>query len=70
MNSVSMIFKNSVEWYERLIIIRHRLSCFSIFQLLDKLEYQMEGTTMEGIIPSLYQGQYVVGDIHFLSFFE
>jgi len=27
--------------------------------LLDKLESKMEGTTMEGIIPSLFQGQYV-----------
>jgi hypothetical protein len=33
---------------------------FHIFQLLDKLESKMEGTTMEGIIPSLFQGQYVV----------
>ncbi|CAF4696365.1 unnamed protein product, partial [Rotaria magnacalcarata] len=28
--------------------------------LLDKLESKMEGTTMEGVIPSLFQGQYVV----------
>ncbi|CAF4297481.1 unnamed protein product [Rotaria socialis] len=27
--------------------------------LLDKLESKMEGTTMEGVIPSLFQGQYV-----------
>jgi hypothetical protein len=27
----------------------------------------MEGTTMEGIIPSLYQGQYVVNSIFFLK---
>ena len=37
-------------------------------KLLDKLESKMEDTTMEGMIPSLFQGQYVVKRGLFYSF--
>ena len=62
MSFANTTFKSSAAWYVRIDGTGHRQSV-SPFQLLDKLESKMEGTTMEGIIPSLFQGQYVVSSI-------